>query len=274
MSLFVEASGYSQTDVDNAYAQGVSDGSGDTLKGNATPSQVLQGYTFSSASAGVNKTGTIPVRNNVQHTVAPNSAVGFAAGYYNNLQVSGQANTETFILNANSADMGAGNVNRYVDATAYVTAQKAESYNSGHSVGVVDGKYAFVNECVGTHKGFFEYKTVNNDGTQYSAFGNGYNRQQSFVKDCILIFTYASSRTTPESAWDRPQLKLTVTSVSGKAPALITSRNLSDWASGHNYICDDTWIYRVYAGSTISAVITNVGEKSGRALGCVEMLAV
>lgn len=64
-------------------AAGHTAGVNETKKGNATAGQVLAGVMFTSASAGVNQTGTMPNKASWTGSVGRNSSVAIPAGYHN-----------------------------------------------------------------------------------------------------------------------------------------------------------------------------------------------
>lgn len=133
-SGFVEVSGYSQTDLDAAYQRGVVDG-GSAVKGNATQAQVLQGYTFSSASVGSNKSGTMVNRGSVSQQLNPGSSFSGASGYYSNISIQAKANTQDHVMDNQYEDLGANNLVRWVDARTVCNNAKNVGYSQGVSAG-------------------------------------------------------------------------------------------------------------------------------------------
>ena len=112
---FIRVSGYSQDDIDQARISGAS--------GNATPSDVLSGKTFSSNGTS-NQTGTMPNRGSLSVSLgrSVNTSASVSAGYYSGGTVSVSDASETYTITSlevnkttYSKDLGAKNNVRYVN---------------------------------------------------------------------------------------------------------------------------------------------------------------
>lgn len=178
---FVEASGYSQTDLSAAYQRGFTDGGGESLQGNAYPENVLESKTFSSAVAGVNARGTMPDRGIADITLGPGDSTIEPAGYYSAINIEALPMTTTHLLNSSYVDLGADNRVRYINAQTYAQSQ----YNSGKAQGVSD---AFTNVAGSTVQ--YYYKGSIEADTAYLITG----LPSSYSEDTLLILVFASSK--------------------------------------------------------------------------------
>ena len=77
---------YRKVNATNVYAKGKADGVSETKKGTATADYVLSGYTFTSASAGVNVNGGMTNRGAITSTTL--TASTFPTGYYTSSSIS------------------------------------------------------------------------------------------------------------------------------------------------------------------------------------------
>ena len=122
---FVEVSGYSETDLENSYQEGLADGESSAVEGTtATQAQVLSGATFSSEVAGHKKTGLMPNQGTKTYTINPGQQQTIPAGYHNGngyVKANPNQNTGTYTFasgdTGSTKDMGVNNTYRYVNAS-------------------------------------------------------------------------------------------------------------------------------------------------------------
>lgn len=148
MSLFVEASGYSKTDVDAAYQEGLDDGASAILQGDATQAQVLEGYTFSSRVAGSGKQGTMQNRGFISQSLNPGGEyIERTPAYHTGISIGAKLNTETQSVSQQLTDLGASNLVRYINAQPYGDTRYAAGQTAGYAQAMsewfnnVSGKY-------------------------------------------------------------------------------------------------------------------------------------
>ena len=130
---FVRVSGYSQDDIDNAKKQGAS--------GNASPSEVLAGKTFSSNNVS-NQTGTMPNNGSLSVSLgrASNTSASVAAGYYSGGTVSVSDATGSYTITTSEVntttytkDLGAKHNVRYVNYSNVYTAGRNAGVSTGEN---------------------------------------------------------------------------------------------------------------------------------------------
>lgn len=239
-SGFVEVSGYSQTDLDAAYQRGVVDG-GSAVKGNATAAQVLQGYTFSSASAGSNKIGTMVNRGSVNQQLNPSSGFSGLSGYYSNINIQANANTQSRVMTNSYEDLGADNLVRYLDARNIVS----NARQSGYTEGEQDGFDAFVAnaENSGGSSGY-NYPAMEEVVTVWNS--------KAVAKDSIIVFMWTTN-TTHKTAVASPSVYCTaLTGNVVEMNGMVTSYD--NWTLTGDVKCDLTGrvrMYKVTENSTI-----------------------
>lgn len=148
MSLFIEASGYSKTDVDAAYQEGLNDGASATLQGDATQAQVLEGYTFSSRVAGSGKQGLMANRGFINQSLNPGGEyVERTGAYHTGIHISANPNTQTQSVSAEQTDLGLQNLVRYINAKPYGDTRYGQGQTAGYAQAMgewfnnVSGKY-------------------------------------------------------------------------------------------------------------------------------------
>ena len=235
MALFVEASGYSKDDVDAAYDRGVADGGSSVLKGTATQAQVLEGYTFSSAAVGSNKSGTISNRGTVNATLNPGGEyLQRYPGYYTGIQVSAKPNTQTRVLQSVNEDLGLQNLVRYVDAS--------NIYNSGLS--------DWFNNSAASNT----YKNSLGNVTSSSSYSFS-GMSKNFTKDTILILTVATTKTSNLSTYPEPSYVWNSGSPNPNNFLVLNFRNKDAGASAQ--VEESVWIFKIPAGTVLRCTTLN-----------------
>lgn len=123
---YVEVSGYSQADIDDAIRQATEEASTTIVGGtNTTEAQVLSGQIFASVPLSndtYKKTGTMPNNGAVNATINPGTQYTIPAGYHNGsgiVKANANQNTDVFtpVERRVNIDMGENNAYRYVTTT-------------------------------------------------------------------------------------------------------------------------------------------------------------
>ena len=255
-SGFVEVSGYSQTDLDAAYQRGVVDG-GSAVKGNATAAQVLQGYTFSSASAGSNKIGTMVNRGSVSQQLNPNSNFSGLSGYYSSINIQAKPNTQSRVMTQSYEDLGADNLIRYADARNIVSAARQSGYDDGKS----DGFDMFVPNATLNNSDLitgYGYPGMDVVTTVWNA--------KTIPKNSIILFSWGV--TAPHSSTKGCNPTVTCRATSGSVEWLNSVQSGYDnWVLGsdtHYDSMEGTNFYKVLQDSVVQLQFSFTGSYTQR----------
>ncbi len=149
--------------------------------GNAVLAEVIAGKTFSNQT-GVDKVGTMPERGAANASLDPGGSYTINEGHYTGGTISAKANTGSFKpTTRDNHDMGASNLNRYVDTTA-VPNNNTEVYT--FPVGNGDTVDMGVTNNI---------RSVNANNVYNSGYGAGFEAAKSHIK----IYEYEASAISP-----------------------------------------------------------------------------